>query len=452
MGHGHSHRQADDPPQWQADARTRWVLALVLLPILAATAVAAVVLWPRGEPASSDLAVSQGGGEVVTARIESAAAGECEPTSEDRLPNGTIPDRAVCATAVVRLTSGPEEGNEVSVQVPPAVYRAGVEPGQSVDLTRYPNTDGNGQSGTAGNGSDPASAGAGPVYAWSDFSRGTPLTVLAVVFAGLVVLVARLRGLAALGGLALAAVAIGGFMLPALRRGENPIGIALVTSILIMTVLLYLAHGFSAKTTTALLGTIFGLGASAGLASWATGAAHLNGLGSEEGFRLSALTTGEDLSGVVLCGIIVASLGVLNDVTITQTSAVWEVHAHAPRTSVTELFRSGMRVGRDHLASTVYTIVFAYAGAALPTLLLIDIYGRPLGQIVTSGEIAEEVARTLVGAIGLVLAIPVTTAIAAAVVAGSAGPATGRARRARRALRPPSDVLDRRASDWTLDG
>lgn len=186
-----------------------------------------------------------------------------------------------------------------------------------------------------------------------------------------------------------------------------------------MTLVLYLAHGVSAKTTTALLGTIFGLALTAGLADWASRIGHLNGLSSEENYTLAQLTGEADLSGVILCGIIVAGLGVLNDVTITQASAVWEVRAHAPELGFRQLFVSGMRVGRDHLASTVYTIAFAYAGAALPTLILIDLYHRPLDQVLTSGQIAEEIVRTLVGAIGLILSIPVTTGVAALIVASS---------------------------------
>jgi uncharacterized membrane protein len=263
------------------------------------------------------------------------------------------------------------------------------------------------------------------VYAWVDFARTLPLSVLALAFAVLVVAVGRLRGLGALAGLALAYATIAFYLIPALREQTNAVAVALSSAILIMTVLLYLAHGFSARTTAALLGTVLGIVMAAGLATWASRAARLNGLTDEESYTLSTLTGIDDLSGIILAGIIIAGLGVLNDVTITQVSAVWEVHEAAPDRSFGELFRSGMRIGRDHLASTVYTIAFAYAGAALPTLLLIDLYGRPFAQVVTTGQIAEEVVRTAVGSIGLILAIPVTTAIAAAAVA-RVGPARRR--------------------------
>jgi uncharacterized membrane protein len=127
-------------------------------------------------------------------------------------------------------------------------------------------------------------------------------------------------------------------------------------------------------------------------------------------------------SRIILCGIIIAGLGLLNDVTITQASAVWELHELAPTTSSGALFRGAMRIGRDHIASTVYTIAFAYAGTALPTLMLVSLYERSFRTAITSDEIAEEVVRTLVGSIGLVLAIPITTAVAVAVVKAAGSP------------------------------
>ncbi|RHA44120.1 YibE/F family protein, partial [Cellulomonas rhizosphaerae] len=129
------------------------------------------------------------------------------------------------------------------------------------------------------------------------------------------------------------------------------------------------------------------------------------------------------LRAVLLCGMVLAGLGVLNDVTITQASAVWELNAASPDASRRQLFSRGMRIGRDHIASTVYTIVFAYVGATLPLVLLVSISDRAILDALQNGELAEEVARTLVGSIGLVLAIPLTTAIAALVVHSAPAPA-----------------------------
>jgi uncharacterized membrane protein len=419
MGGHHSHAHtADGGPgttPFVAGRRVVVVLLATLVPILVATAVAMVALWPQGTPPGApptDTAAVAGDRESAVVRSSSATT--CEAESSDRLPDGTIPTTATCATVVARIESGPDQGSEVTVNIPPQVYRAGIAPGDRIDLTRFPPQSAD-EADAIGE-SNPDALPNGNVYAWIDFSRGLPLSALAVVFTLLVIGVARLRGLAAIAGLVIAYLTIIKFMLPALRLGEDPVAVAVVGSIAVMTLVLYLAHGISAKTTTALLGTIFGLALSGVITAWAASAAHLNGLSTEDNYVLSQLTGGLDLSGIIVCGIIVAGLGVLNDVTITQASAVWEVHGHAPHLGVRALFASGMRVGRDHLASTVYTIAFAYAGAALPTLILIDLYQQPWDQVLTSGQIAEEIVRTLVGSIGLILAIPVTTLIAALIV------------------------------------
>jgi uncharacterized membrane protein len=304
-----------------------------------------------------------------------------------------------CANVDVLLETGREQGEHVSIDVPAESYRAGMQAGDRIRVTRIFNH-------LAGP----------PTYGFYDYARQTPIGVLAIAFAVVVVAVARLRGLTALLGLVLAFLVLMRFMLPALLAGESPLLVGLVGSSAIMFVVLYLAHGFSVRTTTALAGTLFGLLATAGLGAWAVRAVHLTGLGDGEGVALTALNERVDLSGLVLCGIIVAGLGVLNDVTITQSSAVWELHELSPNRSARELFTSAMRIGRDHIASTVYTIAFAYAGATLPILLLVDTYGRPLLDVIGTEGVAEEVVRTLVGSIGLVLAIPLTTAVAVAVV------------------------------------
>jgi len=417
MGGHHSHAPTADGDSvpFVAGRRVVVILLAVLVPILIATAVALVILWPHGTPPSAGSTDTTAvAGERVSGVVRSSSAKTCEGESSDRLPDGTIPTTATCATVVARLGSGPDQGTDVTVNIPPQIYKAGISPGDRVDLTRFPALDAD-EAATVTK-SNPDALPNGDVYAWVDYSRGLPLTLLAVLFALLVIGVARLRGLAAIAGLAIAYLTVIKFMLPALRLGENAVAVAVVGSIAVMTLVLYLAHGVSAKTTTALLGTIFGLALSGGITAWAASAAHLNGLNTEDNYVINQLTGGLDLSGIIVCGIIVAGLGVLNDVTITQASAIWEIHGHAPHLGVRALFTSGMRVGRDHLASTVYTIAFAYAGAALPTLILIDLYQQPWAQVLTSGQIAEEIVRTLVGSIGLILAIPVTTVVAALIV------------------------------------
>jgi uncharacterized membrane protein len=233
-------------------------------------------------------------------------------------------------------------------------------------------------------------------------------------------LVARLRGLLAILGLGFAFVVLLTFMLPALLAGGSPVWVTLVGSSAIMFVVLYLAHGFSARTTTALVGTLSGLALTAVLGAVAVAAARLTGFADENALQLQQYDPTLDFTGLVLAGLVVAGLGVLNDVTITQASAVWQLHELSPELGWRELFARGMAIGRDHIASTIYTVVFAYAGAALPLLLLFEIYQRPFGTVLTGSLVAEEVIRTLVGAIALVAAVPLTTAVGALVATAAA--------------------------------
>jgi uncharacterized membrane protein len=380
-----------------APARIRHTLAGLVFAVTILALAGVLLLWPDDDAArarSQQLADPYAGVTFVSGTVRSTTQTSCEGTTEDRLPDGSIPATTVCVTAKVEL----DGGRNVDVAVPPQVKRAGLPDGDKVRLALYPPQEGS-----------------PPTYAWVDHDRRVPLGLLGIAFAAVVIGVARLKGLAAMAGLAIAYPTITVFMLPALRAGENPVLVALTGASLIMIVLLYLAHGISTKTTIALVGTLAGLLLSAGLAWWVTAAARLDGLSSEENYQVSRLTTGAGLNGIILCGVIIAGLGVLNDVTIAQTASVWELRSLAPHAGTRELFTSGMRIGRDHLASTVYTIAFAYAGAALPTLLLIDLYQQPLAEVLNGGQIAEEIVRTLVGSIGLVLTIPLTTAIAAVV-------------------------------------
>jgi uncharacterized membrane protein len=373
-------------------ALTGVVIAVALLHLLGLA-----WLWPRGPAPTAPGATAVYAGVAFTqGTVRQVISKPCPGTTDTRLPDGSIPAVTTCITATVLVNGGPQAGTTVTVGVPTEVARTGLAPGVRVQLARYPPV-----------------PGAPVTWVFLDYARDIPLTLLAVVFAGLVIAVARLRGLLALAGLGLAFAAIAVFVLPALRHNENPILVAGISAGAIMIVILYLAHGFSTKTTTALLGTLTGIWVTAALATWATTAAHLNGLGNEDNLTLSRLTTGAGLDNLILAGIVLAGLGVLNDVTITQASAVWELRQHAPHLNARGLFTSGMRIGRDHLASTIYTIAFAYAGVALPTLLLVNLYGEPLPELINSSQIAEEIVRTLVASIGLILSIPLTTLIAA---------------------------------------
>lgn len=430
MGAGHSHASLDHseptPQAMAARSKANRILAAVLIPLALLTLAGMAALWPSGSREGVSLAnpystapgvtfdtgtiqnvvtencmqgtSQQGTGQQGTSQQGTGQQGTGQQGSTQQ-PPGQGSD---CTFAFTEPDKG---GSPVKVVINPDVASShGVKPG---DQIRYLNLS-KVQGATGSQGS--------PAYIFVDFVRTLPIVLLAVLYAAVVIAVARWRGLRALIGLVGAYFVLANFLLPGLVEGKPPLLLALVGSTVIMIGVLYFAHGFSARTSTALLGTIFGLAITALLAAWATDAANLAGVGSHDAATLVNTSANISISGVILCGLIISGLGVLNDVTITQSSAVWELYELAPASSARKLFTSAMRIGRDHIASTVYTIAFAYAGAALPILIIVMLYDRPLLDTLTSAELSEEVIRTLVGSIGLVLAIPVTTLIAVLVV------------------------------------
>jgi uncharacterized membrane protein len=204
------------------------------------------------------------------------------------------------------------------------------------------------------------------------------------------------------------------WVLPAVLAGRSPLAVAVVGSAAIAFLALYLAHGFTTMTTVALLGTLASLALTAALASVFVELASLTGFASEEAVVVQIGAADLDLRGIILGGVVIGALGAIDDMTVTQASAVWELRAADPRMSRSTLIRAGTRIGRDHVASTVNTLALAYAGASLPVLLLLVLSNQPVGTVLSGEVIATEVVRTLVGSIGLVAAVPITTWLAAA--------------------------------------
>jgi uncharacterized membrane protein len=365
--------------------------------VAVATVVGIVALWPNGERPHAQYAVK--GLTYPTATVVEVhvpcpvimADTSADPATQPEMP-------AHCNEIDVTLASGAK----ATVQAEPGAVRSGLEPGDKVSLARVPTPDGS------------------AVYSYWGTQRDLPIGVLAAAFVLVVVVVARWRGLLALLGLGVAAAIFGFWMIPTLLEGASPIWAALTASSAIMLVVLYLAHGISVRTSTALAGTLAGLLITAGLGAYAVGWARLSGMGGESADALQANAGGLDFRALLVAAIIVAGLGVLNDVTITQASAVWELRAASPGMSRAQLFASAMRIGRDHIASTIYTIVFVYAGTALGTLLLVALYDRSLLDMLLTEQFAEEAVMTLCSSIGLVLAMPATTVIAALTVSGPA--------------------------------
>ncbi|MGY1743115.1 MULTISPECIES: YibE/F family protein [unclassified Blastococcus] len=407
---GHSHGVDPDapPPAPEVLARRRRAVRLMLfllVPVGLATVVGLIVLWPSGEPSRAQEAADTffpAGTTYPDGRVVSVDPFDCSVPNAD----GTTQE-LTCASVVVEVLEGEGAGEFQQLELPAEVYAAGVEVDDVLVLSRDGGTEG------------------GATYNFFDYERTTPLVLFALAFAIVVGAVARLRGLAALVGLAFAFFVLLEFVLPGLLSGQSPTAVTLVGSAAIMFVVLYLAHGFSARTTTALVGTLFGLALVTVLGAVAVESARLTGLTTEETVQLQTFDPALDFSGLVIAGVVVAGLGVLNDVTITQASAIWQLREVDAGMGWRQLYRRGMTIGRDHIASTVYTVVFAYAGAALPLLLLFELYAQPAGVTLTSSALAEEVIRTLAGGIALVLAVPVTTAVGAffATASGTETPA-----------------------------
>lgn len=442
MGAGHSHTpqgHADPTPQaLVARRKANLILAAILIPLTLLTLVAMALLWPSGSKEGITLASPYAAAPGVTfdtGKIQRVVTGSCmDALPQDQAGTDAAPHQG--SECTFAFTDPERGGNPVKVVINPDIAKShGVKAGDNIRYLNLSRVQGADAPGT-------------PAYVFVDFVRTLPIIFLAVLYAAVVIAVARWRGLRALVGLVGAYGVLVSFMLPGLVEGKPPLLLALVGSTVIMIGVLYFAHGFSARTSTALLGTMFGLAITALLAAWATDAANLAGVGSHDSATLANISGNISISGIILCGLIISGLGVLNDVTITQSSAVWELWELAPETTARQLFTSAMRIGRDHIASTVYTIAFAYAGAALPVLILVMLYERPLGDALTSAELSEEVIRTLVGSVGLVLAIPVTTLIAVLVVkatgikalGGAAG--TGRGTGGRTAVVPPAGAAD----------
>lgn len=257
----------------------------------------------------------------------------------------------------------------------------------------------------------------GDRYDIIDRYRNRRLAFVGIFFVLITLLFGRWRGVSALGGLLCTLFVILWFIVPRILSGHNPMVVSVEGSLLIMLVSLYLAHGFNKRTSIAMLSTFITLALAAALSIVVVSFTRLLGQGSEEVFFLSDVIGHINTKGLLLGGIIIGVLGVLDDVTIGQTAAVDELAKANPRLSRLELYRRGLSIGKEHIASLVNTLVLAYAGASFPLFLLLVVGGdKPLWVTVNSEFMAEEIVRTLVGSSALILAVPISTLLAATVL------------------------------------
>ena len=433
-GHGHSHNLSDIPATLSPFAK--WFVIVALAVIGAGVVAGGVLLWPdkQDHPIPTQFRSADGGSiKTVDGEVVSQTRGTClNPLAGTVAPTSTIEidgaGTGPCIQNVVRLDSGTDMGKFTLLEVPTNRAQSGTGPDS---VAPDPNTLDQPQAGqpTLHTGDkirlsvvpDPT----GEVrYTFYDFRRSVPILLWAILFVAAIVLVAAWKGLRSIIGLVFAFLVIGVFTLPAILNGESPVAVAVVSSAAILFVVLYLAHGISLRTSSALLGTLSSL-ILAGVLSWlAIRTMHLTGLSGDQTTNLQVYQGSISISGLLLAGFIIGTLGVLNDVTITQASAAFELAA-AGEPSRLATFRAAMRVGRDHIASTVYTLVFAYAGSALPLLLLFSVAQQPIGSLLTTDAVAVELARSFVGGIAIALSVPLTTFIAAALARPAGAPAAG---------------------------
>jgi uncharacterized membrane protein len=386
----------------------------------------AVALWPRGElpkPAAGGQADST---RLVSATLTKVARVDC-PEADPGVPG------SVCIKVAARLAGGRQVSFDTTDPTG-GMFRAG----QRVRLAVS------------------EQPGQPPYYNIQDLERGRPLLVLAALFVGAVVAFGRWQGIRSLVGLGLSFVVIVGFVVPAILRGHSPVLVAVTGAMAIMLISLYLSHGTGPKTTAAVVGTALALGLTALLAIAFVAAASLTGLASEEALGANFAVGGLSLRGLLLAGIIIGGLGVLDDVTMSQASLVAELHQANPTAGFAALVGGALRVGRDHIAATVNTLFLAYAGAALPSLILFVIGQDSLGTVVTAEIVAVEVVRALCGSVGLIAAVPLTTVLAALVATEEPAPAPAQpaagARPAPEAeIAPPAEAATTRGrSGWGL--
>lgn len=307
--------------------------------------------------------------------------------------------QATIEEVTVRITSGAEKDKEIIIERGVSAELGEsqrVKPGDSVIVVKQ-------------------EAGGEAEYYIADFYRLPALGVLAAIFLGFVLFFGRTRGITSVLGLICTLIILGGYAIPRIIEGGDPLRVSLIAAIGITVISLYLAHGFNKRTSLALVSTLLTLGISVGVALLSVWGSKLFGLGSEDAYSLQlGPLSGIDLQGLLLGGIIIGALGVLDDITTGQTAAVYEIKQANPSLGFQELYKRGLSVGREHIASLVNTLALAYVGVSLPLFLVFAInQNLPLWVLLNTEFIAEEVVRTLVGSITLVLGVPIATFFAA---------------------------------------
>jgi uncharacterized membrane protein len=362
------------------------------------TLLAVVWLWPGDPPRNGPAA----------AVPPTLVAGDVVAVDRSSCPDAAVPELAPGCAVTVRLTEGPDAGKRITTDIPAGPGAPKVTVGDGVTLAYQP---------------DSAN---GKPYQITDHQRGASLWLLVAAFVLAVLAFGRWRGLRALAGLAVSFTILLTFIVPGILAGESPLLVAIVGSAAIMLTVLYLTNGVNIETSIAVLGTLAALALTGLLAALFTGITHLTGIASDDASYISVTYPSVDMRGLLLAGILIGALGVLDDVTVTQAATVTELAVANPSYTPRQLYRAATRIGRAHIASVINTIILAYAGASLPVLLLLVAGRTPTGQLLTEQLMAQELVRSGVGTIGLITAVPITTALAAFTARRGLTPSGGR--------------------------
>jgi uncharacterized membrane protein len=372
------------------------LFTLIVAVLTVATIVGLVVLWPGS----------------VENRVDAGLLANTEKGRVERVTDYQCVTAAgnTCRRTRVLLQSGPEKGRRVRVDLDVTGLDPDVSVGDEVRVIKNGVPAGQ-QPGAEVQGGRALRQ---PVYSITDFERRGPMLILAIAFVVIVVLFGRLRGALSIVGLGVSLAIVMLFAAPAMLDGKPTLLVALVASFAVMLSTIALAHGLGPKSIAAILGTAGSLIITVVLAVVFVKLTHLTGLSSEEATILQLEGRRVSLQGLLLAGMVIGALGVLDDVTVSQASTVMALRAANPSLSFRPLSALAMRVGRDHVSATVNTLVLAYVGASLPLVLLFSSGQLGFFDVLNFELVAKEVVATLVGSIGLIAAVPITTALAAA--------------------------------------
>ena len=377
----------------QVSRRVWWVigalLAVGILLILAAIA-------GRGSPTGENTQLAPGESEILRARV-------VEVLEEGVLDQGGVSQPYQLLR--LNITGGSLTGQELTVEYGSLVFTNEsrlFRKGDRVLVERTSTMEGD------------------DVFHVTDYVRTGPLLWLTFLFIAATLLLSGWQGLRSLLGMSVSLAVILIFIVPQILAGRNPMVVAILGSVVMMGISLYLVYGWKSKTHVAVLGLLLSLILTGLLAVWSVNWTRLSGFGAEEAGFLQVAGVQLDTRGLLLAGIIIGTLGALDDITIGQSSTIFELSKANPRLTWQALFKHGMSVGRDHIAAMVNTLLLAYVGAALPLVLMFSVFTESLGVTLNREIIAEEIVRTLVGSLGLLAGVTLTSLIAAYVARRSA--------------------------------